>query len=124
MNSSSQYLSWYQVGLVAIALHYNSPILFITGTSPIDEHDEIADVTEAHPEIKQCKNQTFVLRDMLKYFIKRLQVSPRVYNRLVENGVFNIYRYAVTAYILEILTKQDNSQKVSKILCSRESEFL
>ena len=34
------------------------------------------------------------------------------------------YRSAVSTYILEILTKQDNSQKVSKILCSRESEFL
>ena len=34
------------------------------------------------------------------------------------------YRSAVSAYILEILTKQDNSQIVSKILCSRESEFL
>ena len=103
---------------------HNSPILFITGTSPLEEHNIIADAIEVHPEIRQCKNQTVMLSDMLKNFIKRLQVSPKEYNRLMENGVFNIYRSAVSAYILEILTKQGNSQKVSKILCSRESEFL
>ena len=102
-----------------------SPILFISGTSPLEEQNTIADVIELHPDIKQCKNQTDLLRAMLSNFIKRiLLVSPREYNRLVENGVFNVYRSAISAYILEILTKQENSQKVSEILCTRESEFL
>ena len=104
---------------------YYSPILFISGTSPLEEQNIIADVIEVHPKIKQCKNQTDLLRAMLSNFIKRiLLVSPREYNRLVENGVFNVYRSAISAYILEILTKQENSQKVSEILCTRESEFL
>ena len=101
-----------------------SPILFISGTSPLEEQNTIADVIELHPDIKQCKNQTVLFSDMLKGFIKRLQVSPREYIRMVENGVVNVYRSAISAYILEILTKQEIRGKVSKILCTRESEFL
>ena len=51
---------------------YYSPILFISGTSPLEEQNIIADVIEVHPKIKQCKNQTDLLRAMLRNFIKRI----------------------------------------------------
>ena len=105
--------------------HRLSPIVFITGTTPLEEQNIIADAIESHPDIKECKNQSYVLSTFLKHELKRIQNVPQEYNALVENGVIRGYRSAISAFILEVLSKQETkSKRRSNVLCSRESEFL
>ena len=101
---------------------HNSPLIVIGGISPYSTHDTIAEMIEAHPDIKECKNRTIALSQMLGRYYERLARSDKEFNALIENGVLEVYDKALSAYILEILTKQGKA--ASKILCTRESELL
>ena len=125
---------------------HNSPLIVIGGMAPFAEQDIIADIIETHPEIKECKNRTIAISQMLgrsgvmssifQFWTRTSNngnnrannedlvnsENKMAYDALLENGVLKVYESALSIYLLEILTKQGKTK--SRILCSRESELL
>ena len=55
----------------------NSPLIVIGGVTPYAEQDTIADMIETHPDIKECKNRTIALSQMLGRYYERLSKSDK-----------------------------------------------